>query len=51
MRRLLARLCSLVLLIPYALGWAAGLLVLACVLCWLALRDGYAAGRRKEREP
>lgn len=39
------RLASWLLVIPYALGWLAGLLVLIVVVCWLAALDGYATGR------
>lgn len=40
------RLASLLLFLPYALGFLVGLLVLAVVVVALAVRDGYAAGRR-----
>jgi hypothetical protein len=46
MSRALARLVDLLLLVPYALGYVAGALILVAVVVWLALRDGYAAGRR-----
>ena len=42
MRRILGWL----LLIPYAVGLVAGWLVLCAVVVWLAVCDGYAAGRR-----
>lgn len=44
MRRILS---ALLLFIPYALGWLAGALVLCAWVVWLALCDGYAAGRRR----
>ena len=40
------RMISLLLLIPFAMGWLAGALALCAVVAWLALCDGYAAGRR-----
>ncbi len=47
MRRVLTAFASWALLVPFALGYLAGLVVLAVVLCWFAVRDGYVAGRRK----
>jgi len=41
------RIASLLLLIPFALGYIAGVVVLGVVLLALAARDGYRAGRRK----
>lgn len=41
----MTRLLSWLLLIPYALGWLVGMLVLIVVVLALAVADGYRAGR------
>lgn len=42
------RLASWLLLIPYAVGYVAGVVALCLIVAWLALVDGYHAGRRND---